>query len=102
MFGSDKDKRNRAYTVRGVKTGSPSLLGALCDSVSSKHRVEMLVETKKPTLFGTKRVLQEKTVWVDDRTYRQLRRTEKESRKAHSARPYGFLEMMFYDDLFGD
>jgi|GEM_PF-6958639 len=28
-----------------------------------KHRVKIKVETEKQTLFGTKKVIEEKTVW---------------------------------------
>ena len=74
---------------------SGSLFGDIC----GKHKVTMRVESQKPTLFGTKRVVQERDVWVDNRTYRTLR---KEQTKKSGSRPYSLLEMLLYDELFDD
>jgi len=64
-----------------------------------KHKVKVMVETEKRGLFGRRRtVLEKRTMWVDDETYREIRRQQKE----HARRPYSMEEMMFYDDLFED
>lgn len=60
-----------------------------------KHKVKITVETEKRGLFGKKKVLEERTVWVDGSTYRKM---QKEKRN----RPYTIEEMMFYDFIFGD
>ena len=54
-----------------------------------KHKVKITVETKKKGLFGTKTVCEEKTVWVDSKTYKQIQ-------KKHGNRPYTVEEMMLY------
>lgn len=46
-------------------------------------------------MFGKKTVMQERTVTVDGKTYRKMKRAERE-------RPYSIEEMMFYDWLFED
>lgn len=60
-----------------------------------KHKVKVMVETEKKGLFGKKKVMEERTVWVDGRTYRKM---QKEKRN----RPYSLEEMMFYDWLFDE
>ena len=37
-----------------------------------KHKVKITVETRKKGLFGTRTVREEKTVWVDSKTYKQM------------------------------
>ena len=60
------------------------------------HRITIEVPVEKRTLFGFKKTVMEKrTVVVDGKTYRQIR-------KAWNSRPYSIEEMMFYDELFGD
>ena len=60
-----------------------------------KHKVKITVETKKKGFFGTKTVREEKTVWVDSKTYKQIQ-------KEHRSRPYTVEEMMLYDWIFDD
>lgn len=60
-----------------------------------KHKAKITVETEKRGLFGKKKVLEERTVWVDGSTYRKM---QKEKRN----RPYTIEEMMFYDFIFGN
>ena len=60
-----------------------------------KHKVKITVETKKKGLFGTKTVREEKTVWVDSKTYKQMQ-------KEHGNKPYSVEEMMLYDWMFDD
>ncbi len=60
------------------------------------HRITIEVPVEKRTLLGFKKTVMEKrTVVVDGKTYRQIK-------KAWNCRPYSIEEMMFYDELFGD
>ena len=54
------------------------------------HKVKMMVPVEKRTLFGKKTVMQERTVTVDSKTYRKMKKAERD-------RPYSIDEMMFYD-----
>ena len=63
-----------------------------------KHKVRVLVETEKEGLFGTRKVLEERTVEVDGRTFRKMKREQAEKRKE----PFTVEEMLFYDEIFGD
>lgn len=60
------------------------------------HKVKALVPVEKKTLFGKKKIVYEKrTIMVDSKTYKEMKRKEK-------ARPYSLTEMMLYDELWGD
>ena len=63
-----------------------------------KHKVRVLVETEKEGLFGTRKVLEERTVEVDGRTFRKMKQEQAEKRKE----PFTVEEMLFYDEIFGD
>ena len=39
-----------------------------------KHKVTVDVETTKQGLFGKKKVIEKKTIWVDEKTYRELQK----------------------------
>ena len=54
------------------------------------HKVKMMVPVEKRTLFGKKTVMQERTVTVDSKTYRKMKKAERD-------RPYSIDEMMFYE-----
>lgn len=54
-----------------------------------------MVETEKPGLFGKKKVMEERTIEVDGKTYKKMQKEAKN-------RPYSIEEMMFYDDLFDE
>lgn len=60
-----------------------------------KHKAKITVETEKRGLFGKKKVLEKRTVWVDGSAYRKM---QKEKRN----RPYTIEEMMFYVFIFGN
>ena len=60
-----------------------------------KHKVKVVVETKKKGLLGTKTVQEVKEVWVDGPTYRKMQ-------KEKGNRPYTVEEMMLYDALFDE
>ena len=58
-----------------------------------KHKVTMTVETTKKGLFGKKKVLEEKTIWVDGKTYRELQKKKG---------PFTLDELIFYDCIIDD
>lgn len=60
-----------------------------------KHKVKMLVETQKKGLFGRKTVREYKTVKVDGKTYRQMK-------KQMRGTPFSLGEMLLYDTVFED
>ena len=60
------------------------------------HKVKALVPVEKKTFFGTRKTVYEKrTILVDSKTYREMKKREK-------AKPYSVTEMMLYDELWGD
>ena len=60
------------------------------------HRVKVLVEVEKRGLFGrTKTVLEERTIVVDGKTYRQMKQEQRE--------PDDMIdEMIFEDEILDD
>ena len=59
------------------------------------HKVKMLVPIEKRTLFGKKTVMQEKTVMVDEKTFRKIKKAERD-------KPFSIEEIMFYDWMDGE
>lgn len=41
-----------------------------------KHKVKVLVETEKRGLFGKRKVLEERTIEVDGKTYKKMQKEE--------------------------
>ena len=64
-----------------------------------KHKVTVTVVTEKKGLFGTKKVREQKTIWVDGKTYREMQRQKK---KETDPGPLTFEEMLLYDEIFDD
>ena len=60
-----------------------------------KRRIKILAPFEIRTLFGKKTVVRKRTVTLDGKTYRQIKRVQRE-------RPYSVEEMMFYDWIWGD
>lgn len=60
-----------------------------------KHKVKMLVETQKKGVFGAKTVREYKTVKVDGKTYKQMKKQAKSA-------PFSLDEMLLYDTVFED
>ena len=58
-----------------------------------KHKVKVWVETEKDGFFGKKKVKEEKTVWVDDRTYKEMRKKQRED-DLFSIDEQNFYDMM--------
>lgn len=61
-----------------------------------KRKIKAVVEVEKTGLFGRKKkVLEKRDVWVDSKTYRQIRKNEKKKQPT-------FEEMMFFEDEYYD
>ena len=58
-------------------------------------KIKVQVETEKKGLFGTKMVIETKTIKVDNKTYKEMKKKEKN-------RPYSIEEMMLYDEIFDE
>lgn len=58
-------------------------------------KVKIQVETEKKGLFGTKKALETKTIQVDNKTYKEMKKKEKN-------RPFSIEEMMLYDEIFDE
>ena len=58
-------------------------------------KIKVKVETEKPGLFGSKKVMEYRRVKVDDKTYRRLM-------KERAKKPLSFDEMIFYDEILDD
>lgn len=75
-----------------MKTYEDALLGGM----HMKHKVKALVEVEKTGFFGQKKkVLEKRDIWVDDKTYKELKKKAKN-------KLYSIEEMMLYDDLFDE
>jgi len=60
------------------------------------HRVKVLAEVEKRGLFGrTKTVLEERTIVVDGKTYRQMKQEQREADDMIN-------EMIFEDEILDD
>lgn len=57
-----------------------------------RHKVKAKVRVEKRGLFGKKYVYETRTIWVDDRTYRELKRKRR-------YRPLTLDEMILIDIL---
>lgn len=61
-----------------------------------KHKIKVNVPVEKRGLFGIKKtVIEPRIIEVDDKTYRKLKKEQKN-------RPYRIEEMMFYDEIFDE
>ena len=61
-----------------------------------KHKVKAFVEVEKTGFFGQKKkVMEKRDVWVDDKTYKELKKKAKTT-------PYSIEEMMLYDEIFDE
>ncbi len=56
-----------------------------------KHKVKVWVETEKDGFFGKKKVREQKTVWVDGKTYRKMKDKQLKDDL------FTFEELTFYD-----
>ena len=60
-----------------------------------KHKVKALVQVEKYGLFGKTKVFEERNITVDGKTYRKMKRAQRD-------RPFSVGEMMFYDLLWDE
>ena len=61
-----------------------------------KRKIKAVVEVEKTGLFGRKKkILDKRDIWVDSKTYRQIRKKEKKKQPT-------FEEMMFFEDEYYD
>ncbi len=60
-----------------------------------KHKVRALVQVEKYGLFGKTKVFEERNITVDGKTYRKMKRAQRD-------RPFSVGEMMFYDLLWDE
>ena len=60
-----------------------------------KHKVKALVQVEKYGLFGKTKVFEERNITVDGKTYRKMKKTQRD-------RPFSVGEMMFYDLLWDE
>lgn len=66
-----------------------------CRETYMKHKVKMMVETEKQGLLEKKKVLQERTVEVDSKTYQKMQKEMKH-------RSLSFEEIMWLDELLDE
>ena len=60
-----------------------------------KHKVKVKVPVEKKDLFGKRTIIEERIIEVDDKTYRKLKKEQRD-------RPYSIDEMMLYYELFDE
>ena len=61
-----------------------------------RHKVTMLIEREKRDIFGRTRIVTEKrNVYVDGKTYRQIRAQQQDD-------AISLEELLFYDMIFDD
>ncbi|ENZ13225.1 hypothetical protein HMPREF1090_02958 [[Clostridium] clostridioforme 90A8] len=61
-----------------------------------KHKVKVQVPVEKRGLLGLKKtVMETRTIEVDDKTYKKMKKEQKN-------RPYSIEEMMLYDEIFDE
>lgn len=61
-----------------------------------KHKVKVQVPVEKRGLLGFKKtVMETRTIEVDDKTYKKMKKEQKNH-------PYTVEEMMFYDEILDD
>ncbi len=59
------------------------------------HKVRALVQVEKYGLFGKTKVFEERNITVDGKTYRKMKKAERD-------RPFSIGEMIFYDLLWDE
>lgn len=68
-----------------------------------KHKVKVNVPVEKRGFLGMKKtVMETRVIEVDDKTFRKMKKEQKEQRRRQKNRPFSLEEMMFYDMLFED
>lgn len=68
-----------------------------------KHKVKVNVSVEKRGFLGMKKtVMETRVIEVDDKTFRKMKREQREQRRRQKNRPFSLEEMMLYDMIFDD
>lgn len=68
-----------------------------------KHKVKVNVPVEKRGFLGMKKtVMETRVIEVDDKTFRKMKREQREQRRRQKNRPFSLEEMMLYDMIFDD
>ncbi len=68
-----------------------------------KHKVKVNVPVEKRGFLGMKKtVMETRIIEVDDKTFRKMKREQREQRRRQKNRPFSLEEMMLYDMIFDD
>ena len=68
-----------------------------------KHKVKVNVPVEKRGFRGMKKtVMETRVIEVDDKTFRKMKREQREQRRRQKNRPFSLEEMMLYDMIFDD
>jgi hypothetical protein len=68
-----------------------------------KHKVKVNVPVEKRGFLGMKKtVMESRVIEVDDKTFRKMKREQREQRRRQKNRPFSLEEMMLYDMIFDD
>ena len=68
-----------------------------------KHKVKVNVPVEKRGFLGMKKtVMETRVIEVDDKTFRKMKREQREKRRRQKNRPFSLEEMMLYDMIFDD
>ena len=68
-----------------------------------KHKVKVNVQVEKRRLKRKKKtVMETRVIEVDDKTFRKMKREQREQRRRQKNRPFSLEEMMLYDMIFDD
>ena len=68
-----------------------------------KHKVRVQVETEKKGLFGTRKVKEFKTIEVDDKTWRKMKKEKQDAFwKGDFTGPVTTEELLYYDEVLGE
>ena len=68
-----------------------------------KHKVKVNVPVEKRGFLGMKKtVMETRVIEVDDKTFRKMKKEQKEQRRRQKNRPFSLEEMMLYDMIFDD
>ena len=68
-----------------------------------KHKVKVNVPVEKRGFLGMKKtVMETRVIEVDDKTFRKMKREQREQRRRQKNHPFSLEEMMLYDMIFDD
>ncbi len=65
-----------------------------------KHKVRVQIETEKKGIFGTRKVKELKTIEVDDKTWRKMKKEKQDAFwKGDFTGPVTTEELFYYDEV---